>query len=277
MVTHSEQLLVTCEQLGNRWKSPSAHCSALQLASYRHYLHISHKVQTVQWFSTSSRFLELTARNSSWFCCCLCFLCLQGFGNLDKYLLKWSKIQIWQILESRPSVTQWRMLYMTTWETGAVQTPVQFDMKGLAQCTEDSQFLNATDDILGFSAPEELQEWTSPIPQSNGACTEQECPMERISLSTWRRNLMAVEACSPDLSHTRVLADVCITALHCLGKGSEPHLDCSGFRELLCFSDLSTWQGSASVRGGQVSPAIWSSQPAVFGQNQVLWFRWKQR
>lgn len=54
--------------------------------------------------------LKQLTESSSWFCCCLCFLCLQGFGNLDKFLPKWSKIQILQIVESRTSVTQWRML-----------------------------------------------------------------------------------------------------------------------------------------------------------------------
>lgn len=44
--------------------------------------------------------------------------------------------------------------------------------------------------------------------------------------------------------------------------------DCSGIWELLCFSAPST-----SKMDVQVSPAIWSSQPAVFGQHQVLWFR----
>lgn len=82
---------------------------------------------------------------------------------------------------------------------------------------------------------------TSEIPQSNRGCTEEECAMERTSLSNWRRKSMAMEAHTPDLSHTRVLADVSITALYCLGKDTEPHLDCSGFRVLLYFSDISTW------------------------------------
>lgn len=121
--------------------------------------------------------------------------------------------------------------------------------------------------LQAFLLQKNYRSETSQIHQSNGTCTEQGCPMDRTSLSTWRRNQMAVETCSPDLSHTRVLADVCTTALHCLGKGSEPHPDCSGFRELLSFSGLSTWQGSASV--GWMSRC----QPAVFGQNQALWFR----
>lgn len=173
---------------------------------------------------------QLTVKNSSWFCCCLCFLWLQGLDSLDKYLLKLSKIRIWQVVESRTSVTQWMMLQMTTWETGVVQT--QFDVKGLAS-----------------QQPGEGNWWL------------------------WRL--------FPNPSHIRVLADVSIKAWHCLGKGSQPHLDCSGFRELLCFSDISTWQGSASV-GWMPSPALMTqvsashvelSQPAVFGQNHVLWFR----
>lgn len=82
---------------------------------------------------------------------------------------------------------------------------------------------------------------------------------------------MTTEACSPDLSHTRVLADVSITALYCLGKGTDPHLDCSGFRVLLYFSDISTWQGSASaevdIQSSTDDPGV--RQP-VFGQNQAL-------
>lgn len=88
---------------------------------------------------------------------------------------------------------------------------------------------------------------TSEIPQSNGSCTEEECAMQRTSLSNWRRKLMTTEACSPDLSHTRVLADISITALYCLGKDTDPHLDCSGFRVLLYFSDISSQQSSASA------------------------------
>lgn len=174
---------------------------------------------------------------------------------------------------------------MTTWETGVVQTPKQFDMKGLAQCTEDPQFLKATDDISGFSAPEELQECNISDPSEQWGLYRGGMSNGEDLSATWRRKLMAVEVCSPDLIHTKLLADISITAWHCLGKDSQPHLDCSGFRELLYFSDMSTWQGSASV-GWMSSPALMTqvsashmehSQTAVFGQNQVLWFRQKQR
>ena len=43
-----------------------------------------------------------------------------------------------------------------------------------------------------------------------------------------RRELLAMETCSPDLNYTRGLADVSITALHSLRKETEPHLDCPG-------------------------------------------------
>lgn len=168
VVTHSGQLLVTLVCVsswgtdGNPPVPTALPSRCLLQAPFTHFSQGTNSTGVFNIFQFpggwSQPLQQLIVKNSSWFCCCLCFLCLQGFGNLDKYLLKWSKIQILQILESRTSVTQWRMLYMTTWETRVVHTPVQFDMTLLAQCSEDPQFLHATDDIWGFSAPEELQE-----------------------------------------------------------------------------------------------------------------------
>lgn len=52
----------------------------------------------------------------------------------------------------------------------------------------------------------------------------------------------------------------------CLGKDSEPHADFSGFRELLHFSDILTWQGSASAR--------WMSSPALMTQVSATHMEW---
>lgn len=53
--------------------------------------------------------------------------------------------------------------------------------------------------LMTFEASLLQKNYRSKISQSNGACAEQESPVERTSLSTWGRNLMALEPCSPDL------------------------------------------------------------------------------
>lgn len=154
---------------------------------------------------------------------------------------------------------------MTTWETG-----VQFDVKGLAQCTEDLQFLNATDDISGFSAPEELQQWNIWDPSEQWELDWGRMSRgEDLSQHTGEGNWWLWRAV-PQTSDT--LADVSITALHCSGNDSEPHVDCSGFRELLYFRDISTWQGSASadmdVQSRTDDPGV--SQPHGVVRQQYL-------
>lgn len=87
----------------------------------------------------------------------------------------------------------------------------------------------------------------SEIPQSNTGCSEENMQWRRHLSATVRRELVATETCSPDLNRTRGLADVSITALHCLRKDTEPLLDCPGSRVSLYFNDISTWQCSTSA------------------------------
>lgn len=103
----------------------------------------------------------------------------------------------------------------------------------------------------------------SELPQSNAGCTEEECVAfrkEQIS-ATVSREQLGTEVCSLGFNHRRGPADVSVTALHCLRKDVEPHVDCSGSGVSLSFNDISVWQGSPSAL--MSSSALMTQMPAI--------------